>query len=148
MRRLLLAAGLALTAPMAGAADFTFTVPVEADRLMKAVDRLQITCAVEDADEVVLGRERREVRVEGGTFQEEVTVEVDTDPGQDPTAAATYACTLRLRDASGFRYYQPAVDNEELPVWARPRPGSEPVVTVEGELGGDGGADAQGGEDE
>ena len=147
MRRLLLAAGLALAAPMAGAADFTFTVPVEADRLMKAVDRLQITCVVEDADEVVLGRERREVKVEGSTFQREVTVEVDTDPGLDPTAAARYRCTLRLRDASGFRYYRPAAD-DDLPIWARPRPESEAVVTVEGELGGDGGADAQGGEGE
>lgn len=148
MRRALLAA--ALFAGPAGAADFAFTVPVEADRLMTAVERLQITCAVRDADEVVIGREQREVKVEGGAFQEEVTVEVDTDPGLDPTAATTYACTLRLRDASGFRYYRPAVDNDELPVWARPRPGSEPVVTVEGELGGgnaEGGGDEDGGEE-
>jgi hypothetical protein len=146
MRRVLLAA--ALFAGPAGASDFAFTVPVEADRLMTAVERLQITCTVRDTDEVVIGRERRELTVEGSEFQQEVTVEVDTDPGLDPTAAATYACTLRLRDASGFRYYRPAVDNEELPVWARPRPGSEPVVTVEGELGGDGGADTQGSEGE
>lgn|GEM_PF-4937091 len=142
MRRLLLAAGLAVAAPLAGAADFTFTVPVEADRLMKAVDRLQITCAVEDADEVVLGRERREIQVEGNAVQREVTVEVDTDPGLDPTAARRYRCTLRLRDASGFRYYRPAVD-DDLPIWARPLPASEPVVTVSGSLsgGGDGGED-------
>jgi hypothetical protein len=135
VRRRLFAAGLILAAPVAGAADFAFTVPVEAERLMKAVDRLQVTCAVEDADEVVLGRERREIKVEGSTFQREVTVEVDTDPGLDPTAAERYRCTLRLRDASGFRYYRPAAD-DELPVWARPLPESESVVTVEGSLGG------------
>ncbi|MFP4131248.1 hypothetical protein [Thiohalospira sp.] len=136
MRATQLGLALTLVAPVAGAADFTFTVPVEADRLMKPVARLQVTCSVRDADETVLGRAREEVKVEDRAVEQEVTVEVDADPGLDPTDAATYECTLRLRDASGFRYLRPEIDNDDLPVWARPHPESDPRITVEGELGG------------
>ena len=131
--RILAPALLVLLAGSVQAADFELAVPVEVTQLHRAVAQVQITCRVLDAEERVIGEGRELRRVDGGRLEETVAVHFDAGPGRDPLAAETYHCELRLRDASGFRYYRPREEGE-LPVWARPRPDSELVAEVTGAL--------------
>lgn len=87
----LLIATTVLAAGAAEAADFTFTVPVNARNLLPEVTRVGVTCKVYRGQNTVAEADSR-VTPQNGTVQQTLTVEINVPAGQDKTTVDRYTC--------------------------------------------------------
>lgn len=74
---------MVLGAGAAEAADFTFTVPVNARNLLPEVTRVGVTCKVYRGQSItVAGGDSPVVTPQNGTVQQTLTVEINVPAGQ------------------------------------------------------------------
>ena len=88
----LVLAAIALWAGAAEAADFTFTVPVNARNLLPAVTRVFVSCAIYRGQSPVASGNSAFTTPQNGAVQQNVTVEVNVPAGQDKTTIDGYRC--------------------------------------------------------
>lgn len=98
--RALVLAAVVLGAGAAEAADFTFTVPVNARNLMPEVTRVGVTCKIYRGQNTVAGGDSPVVTPQNGTVQQTLTVEINVPASQDKTTVDRYTCFFYVGTAS------------------------------------------------
>lgn len=106
--RYALLAGLVALASPAWAADFSVTVPVQAEGLPAGVNKLAVSCQIlTDRNSVVVGAQVVYLPVKGGAFRGDVPVAINASGGVSPALATRYRCVAWFiaESSSGRVYY-------------------------------------------
>lgn len=122
----------------AGAADFTFTVPVRFTNLHPDVRSLTVQCTVTrtgggSTDSAnVIGYGRHNLPISRGGYSGSLLVEFNATAGRNPADAQFYTCAV-LGNAPGGAVIPLAGEAESNPIYAPP-PGVTNVYEVRGSI--------------
>ena len=111
-----------LAAAAAEAADFTFTVPVNARNLLPEVTRVFVNCSIFRGQTAVASASSAPAAPQSGAVQQNIAVEVNVPAGQDKTTIDGYRCYFYVGTAGTTS--MPRTCQAD---WCRARPGTTTI---------------------
>ena len=115
------------------AADFTFDVPLNLEKLHPDVKSATVHCNVASDPGVTVGEGKTSVpRGANGSIHKTVTVAFNVSPGKNPGDAKIYTCSLRIDGPNG-QEGNPST-NAAAQVWRQIKPGTTSKSNAGGNL--------------